>query len=114
MFTPCRSTICTGFAPIPSPRATRAEQAVRWKSANDAGPRDLHRPVARTRFVKNTKLGMEMNRVIAAAAVCLCVCAPAFAQEPDGLVLPAGFHASVVADGLKGVRHLAFRDQDTL
>ena len=55
-----------------------------------------------------------MKRFTAVAAVCLCVSAQAFADEPDGLVLPAGFHASVVADGLKGVRHLAFRNRDTL
>ncbi len=28
--------------------------------------------------------------------------APALADEPDGLILPPGFHASVVADGLAG------------
>ncbi len=56
-----------------------------------------------------------MNRVFTAAAVvCTCFSLPAWAEEPDGLVLPAGFHASIVADGLKGVRHLAFRDRDTL
>jgi glucose/arabinose dehydrogenase len=31
------------------------------------------------------------------------------AGEPDGLVLPAGFHASVVAEGLGPIRHLAVR-----
>ncbi|HKU54090.1 MAG TPA: hypothetical protein VJP60_01905 [Rhizomicrobium sp.] len=55
-----------------------------------------------------------MNRVIAFAVFCICISAPAFADEPDGLVLPAGFHASIVADGLKGIRHLAFRNRDTL
>src|SRR5262245_14947903 len=50
----------------------------------------------------------------AAAAMCICVSLPALADEPDGLVLPAGFHASVVADGLKGIRHMAFRNRDTL
>jgi glucose/arabinose dehydrogenase len=35
---------------------------------------------------------------------------PALAQEPDGLTLPKGFHAEVVADGLTGARHLAIRD----
>jgi len=53
-----------------------------------------------------------MNRVV--AAICVCLSAPAFADEPDGLVLPAGFHASIVVDGLKGARHLAFRNKDTL
>ncbi|HKU65269.1 MAG TPA: hypothetical protein VJQ06_09435 [Rhizomicrobium sp.] len=55
-----------------------------------------------------------MTRVAAIAVFCFCVSAPALADEPDGLVLPAGFHASIVADGLKGVRHLAFRNRDTL
>jgi len=59
---------------------------------------------------------MGMKRVVT-AAICFCVLAafaPAHADEPDGLVLPAGFHASIVADGLKGARHLAFRSKDTL
>lgn len=36
--------------------------------------------------------------------------ASALADEPDGLILPPGFHASIVADGtgLTGARHLAF------
>src|SRR3984885_591634 len=34
---------------------------------------------------------------------------PAQAQEPDGLTLPPGFHASVVAEGLGPLRHLAVR-----
>jgi len=32
------------------------------------------------------------------------------ADEPDGLKLPAGFHATVVADALGPIRHLAIRD----
>jgi len=32
------------------------------------------------------------------------------AEEPDGLILPPGFHANVVAEGLGPVRHLAVRD----
>ena len=31
------------------------------------------------------------------------------AEEPDGLTLPPGFHATVVADNLGQVRHLAVR-----
>ena len=34
----------------------------------------------------------------------------ALAAEPDGLILPPGFHASVVAEGLGAVRHLAVRE----
>lgn len=30
-------------------------------------------------------------------------------DEPDGLTLPPGFHASLVAEGVAGARHLAFR-----
>lgn len=33
----------------------------------------------------------------------------AAAEEPDGLTLPPGFHATVVADGLGPIRHLAVR-----
>ena len=35
---------------------------------------------------------------------------PAFAAEPDNLVLPPGFHASVIAEGLGAARHIAIRD----
>src|ERR1700739_557041 len=39
----------------------------------------------------------------------------AFAAEPDGLTLPPGFHASVVADGLGNmVRHMAFAGANRL
>jgi len=43
-------------------------------------------------------------------AALLLAAAPAFAAEPDGLVLPSGFHATVVADGLGPIRHMAVRD----
>jgi hypothetical protein len=36
---------------------------------------------------------------------------PAWAAEPDNLVLPPGFHASVVAEALGPARHLAIRDK---
>src|SRR5690348_17246389 len=38
--------------------------------------------------------------------------APALAAEPDGLILPSGFHATVVADGLGPIRHMALRGND--
>ena len=38
----------------------------------------------------------------------------AFAAEPDGLVLPPGFHASVVSGGLGPTRHLAVRPNGDL
>jgi len=43
------------------------------------------------------------------ASVLLCLSGPALAQAPDGLGLPPGFHAEVVADGLAGARHIAVR-----
>lgn len=44
------------------------------------------------------------------AALALCfLSAPAWADEPDGLKLPPGFHASVAAEGLTGARHIAVR-----
>jgi glucose/arabinose dehydrogenase len=39
----------------------------------------------------------------------LCCAFPVLAAEPDGLILPPGFHAEVVADGLVGARHVAVR-----
>ncbi|HEX4028696.1 MAG TPA: PQQ-dependent sugar dehydrogenase [Rhizomicrobium sp.] len=39
----------------------------------------------------------------------LFLAAPAVAEEPDGLILPPGFHASVVAEGLGPLRHMAVR-----
>lgn len=34
---------------------------------------------------------------------------PSRAQEPDGLTLPPGFHATIVAEGLGPIRHIAVR-----
>jgi glucose/arabinose dehydrogenase len=47
--------------------------------------------------------------LMAASAVAL-----AAAPEPDGLTLPSGFHATVVAEGLGAVRHLAVRGNGNL
>ena len=38
-----------------------------------------------------------------------CCAFPVLGAEPDGLVLPFGFHAEVVADGLTGARQIAVR-----
>src|SRR5258708_4114267 len=38
----------------------------------------------------------------------------AFAAEPDGLVLPRGFHASIGSEGLGPIRHLAVRPNGDL
>lgn len=46
---------------------------------------------------------------MAACAVCLFTL-PATAQEPDGLTLPKGFHATVFAEGVGAVRHITVRD----
>ena len=49
-----------------------------------------------------------MKSLIAICALVLAV-GIAVAEEPDGLKLPPGFHATVVAEGLGPVRHLAVR-----
>ena len=38
----------------------------------------------------------------------------ALAEEPDGLILPSGFHATVVSEGLGPIRHFAIRDNGDL
>jgi glucose/arabinose dehydrogenase len=50
-----------------------------------------------------------------AAAMAALMAGPASAAEPaqpDNLVLPPGFHAQVVADGLGPIRHMALRGDD--
>ncbi len=49
-------------------------------------------------------------KMLSAAIVFALGVTPAFADEPDGLKLPPGFHANVVAEGLGAVRHMAVRD----
>src|ERR1700761_8764715 len=49
----------------------------------------------------------KMNRFLLGLPLLLAT--PALAEEPDGLVLPPGFHASVVAEGLGALRHMAVR-----
>ena len=51
-----------------------------------------------------------MKTTLLAAALMLSA-APAFAAEVDGLTLPSGFHASVVAEGLGPIRHMAVSDK---
>lgn len=54
-------------------------------------------------------------KVLAVACVLSLAVSPALASEPDGLVLPPGFHATVVAAGLGSMtRHMAFRDASRL
>ncbi|HEY0265194.1 MAG TPA: hypothetical protein VGC16_00490 [Rhizomicrobium sp.] len=53
-----------------------------------------------------------MIRTLVAAFALSAVAAPAFAAEPDGLTLPPGFHALVVAEGLGPIRHMALRGND--
>src|SRR5471032_793321 len=53
-----------------------------------------------------------MIRTISVAVIALLAAAPALAAEPDGLILPPGFHATVVADGLGPIRHMALRGND--
>src|ERR1700723_1969675 len=51
-----------------------------------------------------------MVRTLSVAFVAMLAAAPALAAEPDGLTLPPGFHATVVAEGLGPIRHMAVRD----
>ncbi|HMH66008.1 MAG TPA: hypothetical protein VK515_10495, partial [Rhizomicrobium sp.] len=53
-----------------------------------------------------------MTKTLSVAFIALCAAAPALAAEPDGLTLPPGFHASVVAEGLGSIRHMALRGND--
>jgi glucose/arabinose dehydrogenase len=54
-------------------------------------------------------------KIAIAATLSILVAAPAMAAEPDGLKLPPGFHATVVAEGLgEATRHMAFRDASHL
>ncbi len=53
-------------------------------------------------------------RLFLSAAIIALAAGPALAQEADGLKLPAGFHASVVADNLGGIRHIAVRGNGDL
>ena len=46
---------------------------------------------------------------VAAVVIVGCAVVLVAAEEPDGLKLPPGFHASVVAEGLGPIRHLAVR-----
>ncbi|HLH17741.1 MAG TPA: PQQ-dependent sugar dehydrogenase [Bryobacteraceae bacterium] len=48
-------------------------------------------------------------KLLTGISLFVLICVPGPAAEPDGLILPNGFHASVVADGLGPIRHLAVR-----
>src|SRR5579859_6907205 len=50
-----------------------------------------------------------MKKIAAAAFALAAAWTGLAAQEPDGLRLPPGFHATVVAEGLGPIRHLAVR-----
>ena len=46
----------------------------------------------------------------ACAIISVLAASPVLAAEPDNLVLPPGFHASVVAEGVGPARHIAIRE----
>src|SRR3954452_2097161 len=53
---------------------------------------------------------MKLTSVVLVATLAAAAAVVAFAaDEPDGLTLPPGFHASVVADSLGPIRHVAVR-----
>jgi glucose/arabinose dehydrogenase len=51
-------------------------------------------------------------KMFAAVSLLALAASPAFAGEPDNLILPRGFHADVVAEGVGPARHLAIRGND--
>lgn len=53
-----------------------------------------------------------MTRTMLLAFALTAATLPAVAAEPDGLTLPKGFHADVVAEGLGPIRHMALRGRD--
>src|SRR4051812_28100094 len=53
-----------------------------------------------------------MFRTLSVAFVAVMAAAPALGAEPDGLILPPGFHATVVAENLGPIRHMALRGND--
>ncbi len=54
---------------------------------------------------------MKPSIIAPALYVLALIAVPALGAEPDELILPAGFHASVVAENLGDyTRHMAFRD----
>ena len=55
-----------------------------------------------------------LSAACAAGLIPITLAGPSLAQETDGLKLPPGFHATVVADHLGVLRHLAFRDANDL
>jgi glucose/arabinose dehydrogenase len=75
----------------------------------------LRRIWARARLAaeKQAKMaGKIMFRTLCVSFVAIMAAAPALGAEPDGLTLPPGFHASVVAEGLGPIRHMALRGND--
>jgi len=57
---------------------------------------------------------MNRMKTIGAVLIVSSALALAAAGEPDGLILPPGFHAAVVAEGLGPIRHLAVRSNGNI
>ena len=57
-------------------------------------------------------MNIKLAALLAAAA--FSCTSQVLADEPDGLVLPPGFHASIVAEAIPGIRHLAVRSDGVL
>ena len=54
--------------------------------------------------------GDQRMKALSIALVVAATLGFTFAAEPDGLILPSGFHVTVVTEGLGPVRHLAVRE----
>ena len=65
------------------------------------------------RYIEEQTKGAHMKTLLTIVVFAL-VPGLAFAEEPDGLTLPPGFHATVVAEGLGQVRHMTVRDNGDL
>ena len=58
---------------------------------------------------------MHSTKILAAGALALgLIGTQAWADEPDGLKLPKGFHATVVVDNIPNARHIAVRSNGDL
>src|SRR5579872_776117 len=82
--------------------------SVPMKQANPAGNRSLGNGRA-IRLNPPAETGGAAMKIFAIAMAVSLPALSALAAEPDGLTLPPGFHAAIVADGLGNqVRHMAF------
>src|SRR5437868_4413081 len=98
---------CCAAAAAASPSASADASANRIHRA-DAGIRRISGSYSRIGTGPAGE-GEDRMKIFGAIVMAAAALALAPAVEPDGLTLPAGFHATIVADGLGAIRHLAVR-----